>query len=303
MYFNREITCLITGANSGIGKAAAKGLAKLGASIILVSRNHTRGERTLNELKQNTGSNKFHLFITDLSSQKSIIDLAANIKSKFNCIDILINNAGAYFSKRHITIDGIEATLAVNYLSRFFLTNLLLDKVLLSKQGRIINVSGELHRKGRLNFENMEYPGNYSAFKAVSQSRLADILFVYELSRRLKNTKVTCNCLHPGFVATNIINNDPDSSLLKRIIYKSISPFLKSPEKGAETVIYLASSPEVANVSGKYFIDKKCVQSSPVTYDEDIAKRLWKVSEQMIKVNFPQNTFFENKFFNELNAK
>ena len=235
MYFNREINCIITGANSGIGKATAKGLAKLGATIILVSRNHTRGERTLAELKRTTGSNKFYLFISDLSSQKSILDFAVEIKSKFSCIDILINNAGAYFSKRHITVDGIEATFAVNYLSRFLLTNLILDNILASKQGRIITVSGEYHRKSRINFEDLEYSNNYSAFKALSQARLADILFVYELSRRLKNSRVTSNCLHPGFVATNIINNDPDSSLMKRIVYKSISPFLKNPEEGAET--------------------------------------------------------------------
>lgn len=293
MYFSGEKICLITGANSGIGKAAAKGLAKLGATIILVSRNHTRGERTAAELEQTTGSNKFHLFMADLSSQSSILRLANEIKDKFNNLDILINNAGAYFSKRHITIDGVEATFSVNYLSRFLLTNLLMEMILKSKQGRIINVSGEYHRKGRINFEDMEYSKNYSAFKAICRARLADILFVYELSRRLKNTKVTANSLHPGLVATNIIDNDPDSSLIKRILYKSISPFLKTPEEGAETVIYLASSPEVTNVTGGYFIDKKCVQSSQLSYNEELAAQLWNTSEQMIKVEIPKNTFCE----------
>ncbi len=293
MYFNREITCLITGANSGIGKATAKELAKLGAAIILVSRNHTRGERTLKELKTITGSNKFYLYITDLSSQNSILELSEEIKNKFNSLDILINNAGAYFSKRHVTIDGIEATFAVNFLSRFLLTNLLLENILRSRQGRIINLSGEFHRKGRINFEDIEFSKNYSAFKAICQARLADVLFTYELSRRLKETNVTSNCLHPGLVATNLIYNDPDSSLIKRFLYKSMSPFLKSPGEGAETVVYLASSPEVANVSGKYFIDKKCVKSSAISYNKDIAKQLWKLSEQMIKVNFSQNTFNE----------
>ncbi|MGA9295539.1 MAG: SDR family oxidoreductase [Ignavibacteriaceae bacterium] len=303
MYFSREITCLITGANSGIGKAAAKELAKLGAAIILVSRNHTRGERTLAELKTITGSNKFYLYITDLSSQNSILGLAEEIKNKFSRLDILINNAGAYFSKRHITVDGIEATFAVNFLSRFVLTNLLLENILRSKQGRIINLSGEFHRKGRINFEDIEFSKKYSAFKAICQARLADVLFTYELSRRLKETKVTSNCLHPGMVATNLINNDPDSSLMRRFFYKSISPFLKRPEEGAETVVYLASSPEVANVSGKYFIDKKCIKSAAISYDENIAKQLWKISEQMIKVNLPQNIFNENKLINELKTK
>ncbi|MEJ2614750.1 MAG: SDR family oxidoreductase [Ignavibacteriaceae bacterium] len=303
MYFNREITCLITGANSGIGKAAAKELAKLGAAIILVSRNHTRGERTLAELKAITGSNKFYLYITDLSSQNSILELTEKIKNKFSCLDILINNAGAYFSKRHITVDGIEATFAVNFLSRFLLTNLLLENILRSKQGRIINISGEYHRRGRINFEDIEFSKNYSAFKAICQARLADILFTYELSRNLKETNITSNCLHPGMVATNLIYNDPDSSFMKRFFYKSISPFLKSPEEGAETVVYLASSPEVANVSGKYFIDKKCVKSSAISYDEDISQKLWRLSEQMMKVDFPQNAFNKNKFLNELKTK
>ncbi len=303
MYFSSEKICLITGANSGIGKAAAKGLAKLGATIILVTRNHVRGERTLAELKEITGRNKSYLFIADLSSQESILNLANEIKNKFKNIDILINNAGAFFSRRHVTIDGIEATFAVNYLSRFLLTNLLIEIVLNSKQGRIINVSGELHRRGKINFEDIEYSKNYSRFKALSQAKLADILFVYELARRLKSTKVTVNCFHPGFVSTNIIENDPDSSILTRIVYKSISPFLKSPEEGADTMLYLASSPEVSSVSGKYFIDRKSAQSSPLSYNEELAGRLWKVSEEMVRGFAPSNIYHEDKIFNELKTK
>jgi NAD(P)-dependent dehydrogenase (short-subunit alcohol dehydrogenase family) len=297
MYFSGEKICLITGANSGIGKAAAKGLARLGATVILVSRNHVRGERTLNELKEKTGNEKFYLFIADLSSQSSILELTHKLKSKFRSIDILINNAGAYFSKRHVTVDGIEATFAVNYLSRFIITNLLLETILNSRQGRIINISSELHRKGKINLGDIEFSNSYSGLKAFSQARLADILFIYELSRRLNGTKVTANCLHPGFVATNIIYNDPDASFLTKLIYKSITPLLRSPEKGAETVIYLASSPEVTNVSGKYFIDKKTVYSSPSTYDKELAQDLWKQSEEMLKVKI--NSYYE-KFFKEI---
>ena len=303
MYFSSDKICLITGANSGIGKAAAIGLAELGATIILVSRNHVRGERTLAELIETTESRKFHLYITDLSSQTAILDLTNEIKNKFKRIDILINNAGAYFSKRHLTVDGIEATFAVNYLSRFLFTNQLLEIILKSKQGRIINVSGECRIKYGINFEDLESSKNYSAFKAFCQARQADILFVYELSRRLSETKTTVNCLHPGFVATNIINNDPDASLIKRIFYKTISPFLKNPEEGAETVLYLASSPEVMNVTGKYFINKKNVQSSPLTYNEELAKKLWSVSEKMIKVNLPRNIFYQSKLLNEIKIK
>lgn len=288
MYFKGEKICLVTGANSGIGKAAAKGLADLGATVILVCRNHTRGEKTLSELKEITGNKKLYLFLTDLSSQLSISDLVQNIKNKFHRLDVLINNAGACFSKRHITVDGIEATFAVNYLSRFVLTNFLLDLLLKSRNGRIINVSGESHRKGKINFEDPGFLKNYSPLKAVSQTKLADILFTYELARKLKDKNITVNCLHPGFIKTNIIYNDPDASIIKKGFYRFSTLFSRSPEKGAETVIYLASSPEASNVSGHYFINKKSVESSPESYDENLAKRLWFLSRKMVKIELPE---------------
>ncbi len=281
-----EKICLITGANSGIGKAAASGLAELGATVILVSRNHVRGERTLSEISKKTGSDKLQLLVADLSSSVSIRALSGEVKKRFGRIDVLINNAGAYFSKRHETIDGIEATFAVNYLSRFLLTDLLLDRLLQSKQGRVINVSDEQHRKGYINFEDINLKKNYLPVRAVRQAALADILFVYKLSSELKNTNITVNSVHPGFVSTNIIYNDPDSSLPRRTVHKLIAPFLSSPEKGAETVLYLASSPEVNRVSGKYFISKKCVQTSPASYETETAERLWETSEILLKKEF-----------------
>jgi len=285
-YLNEKI-CLVTGASSGIGKATAMRLAELGAIVILVIRNHTRGERTLNEIIKVTENKNVYLFITDLSSQTDIQNLAKTIKKNFDRIDVLINNAGAYFSKRHITVDGIEATFAVNYLSRFLLTNLLLDLILNSKQGRIIDISGEYHRKGKINFEDLEFTKKYSGLETTKQAKLAEILFSYELARRLVNTNVTVNSIHPGAVATNIIYNDPDAHLAKKFAYRIFSIFLKNPFKAAENIIYLASSPEFNDGTGKYFIDKNEVLSAALTYDEDLAQKLWKVSEEMtnVKIN------------------
>ncbi len=282
MYFSKQKTAVITGANSGIGKASALGLARLGVNLILIARNHVRGERAVWELKKETQNQNIHLLICDLSSIESIQKVSAEIHDRFDKIDILINNAGARFGKRHITIDGVEATFAVNYLSRFLLTNLLLDLIKKSANGRIINVSGEAHRRGRIYFNDLTLKKFYHPVKAVMQAKLADVVFTYELAGRLNKTAVTVNCLHPGAVSTNILYNDPDTSGSLKFLYKIISPFFRSPEKGAETVLYLAVSPEVNNVSGKYFIDKKCVKTSAESYNKELANKLWKQSEKLI---------------------
>jgi NAD(P)-dependent dehydrogenase (short-subunit alcohol dehydrogenase family) len=281
MNHKEEKICLITGADSGIGKATAKGLAQLGFTLLLTARCHVRGERTVKELKAATCNNDIHLFIADLSSQESISNLAQKIKEKYNRIDILINNAGAHFSKKHITVDGIEATFAVNYLSRFLLTNLLLDLLKQSHQGRIISVSAEFHRKGKINFEDLNLNENYSAHSAVAQSKLADILFTYSLNERLNGSNISVNCLHPGIVSTNIIYSDPDANPAIKFLYSLFSLFFKPSEKGAETILYLAVSPEVTKITGKYFINKKAVASSPASYDKAIAEKLWQESERL----------------------
>lgn len=281
MSFREERICLITGADSGIGKAVAKLLAQLDITLLLVSRNHVRGERAVKEIGADCNADLF-LFIADLSSQESIRNLAKKIKERFKRIDVLINNAGARFSGRHITIDGIEATFAVNYLSRFLLTNLLLDLLKESEQGRIINVSGEYHRKGKINFNDLNLKENYSAFTASAQSKLADILYTYSLAEKLKNTNITANCMHPGSVATNIIYSDPDAGAGIKFLYAVSSLFLSKPEKSAETVIYLATSQNVSSITGKYFINKKAVESSPLSYDKELGSKLWEVSEVLI---------------------
>jgi NAD(P)-dependent dehydrogenase (short-subunit alcohol dehydrogenase family) len=284
MSFREDRICLITGADSGIGKAAAKLLAQLDITLLLVSRNHVRGERAVKEIEADCNADLF-LFIADLSSQESIRNLVKKIKEKFKKIDVLINNVGARFSKRYLTVDGIEATFAVNYLSRFLLTNLLLDLLKESEQGRIINVSGEFHRKGKINFDDLNLKENYSASTASAQSKLADILFTYSLAEKLKNTNITANCMHPGSVATNIIYSDPDAGAGIKSLYAVSSLFLSKPEKGAETVIYLATTQNVSSITGKYFINKKTVESSPLSYDKELGSKLWEVSENLISLS------------------
>jgi NAD(P)-dependent dehydrogenase (short-subunit alcohol dehydrogenase family) len=277
-----EKICLITGANSGIGKAASIELAAKFDKLILVVRNRVRGERAVQEIFEKSGNHNIDLIVASLSSFDSIRTLAKIILEKYEHIDVLINNAGAYFSKRHITADGIEATFNINYLSRFLLTNLLLPLIKKSDAGRIINVSGESHRFGKINFDDLMFEKKYNSVKAVKQSKLADILFTYELARRLKDTDIIVNCLHPGAVATSSIDNNPDISSFIKCAYKFIRPFLKTPEEGAETIIYLATGNDLERITGKYFIDNKIAASSAASYDENLASELWMVSEQLI---------------------
>jgi NAD(P)-dependent dehydrogenase (short-subunit alcohol dehydrogenase family) len=281
MFFAGKRICLITGANSGIGKAAARAMARLGCTVIMVVRNRARGERVYREFLDTTGNKQIHMFAADLSSMKAIAELVQKIREQFIRIDILINNAGAFFSHRHLTEDGIEATFAVNYLSRFLLTNLLLDLIKKSPQGRIINVSADYHQMGKIDFFDLNKSVYYSSFSAFGQAKLADVLFTYSLAEKLSRSSITVNCMHPGVVATNIVYSNPDSRLTTRILYRLVSFFFRTPEKGAETLIYLASSPEVAKVSGRYFFDKKAIDSSSASYDKELGEKLWFESERL----------------------
>jgi retinol dehydrogenase-14 len=276
--------CLVTGASSGIGKATALGLAKLGATVVIVCRDSARGEAALSEIKQNSGNNSIDLLIADLSSQEAIRSLANEYKSRYQRLHVLINNAGVYYTKRHVTVDGLEAMFAVNYLARFQLTNLLLDIIKQSAPARIINVAGAYHAKGQINFDDLQGEKDFDGQRANHQSKLADVLFTYELARRLEGTGVTVNCLHPGMVATDLIDKDKDFPMFFKYLYKLSKPLMRSPAKGAETSIYLASSPEVEGVTRQYFINKKIAQSSPASQDVQLAKRLWEVSEKLSKL-------------------
>jgi NAD(P)-dependent dehydrogenase (short-subunit alcohol dehydrogenase family) len=273
--------CMITGANSGIGKATAVGLARMGASVVMVCRDRARGEAAMSEIKAVSGNQNVDLLLADLSSQASVRQLAQDFKARYSRLHVLINNAGIALGKRSVTTDGIETVFAVNYLAPFLLTHLLLDVLKASAPARVVNVAGDYHRRASINFDDLMSEQNYSRLRANNQAKLALILFTYELARRLDGTGVTANCLHPGAVATDALSKDPDTSALARLMYKLVKPFFLSPEKGAETSIYLASAPQVAQVTGQYFIKKAPVPSSPESYDVAIARRLWAVSAEL----------------------
>lgn len=270
---------LVTGANAGIGKATAVGLAKTGARVVMVCRNQDKGEAARAEIVAESGNKDVDLLIADLSAQRSIRQLAQDFNAKYERLDVLVNNAGGVFSSRMVTEDGLEYTFAFNHLGYFLLTHLLLDKIKASAPARIVNVSSGAQANGRINFDDLQGEQNYSGFSAYSQSKLANVLFTYELARQLDGSGVTANVLHPGVVRTNF-GRDMMSFPFK-VVIRLLAPFMASPEKGARTPIYLATSPEVAGVTGKYFVNEKEKKSSPISYDTAVAQRLWRVSEEL----------------------
>ena len=281
----KERVCVVTGASSGIGRATALGLAQIGATVVLVCRDRKRGESVINEAKQRYKNSSVDLLVADLSSQESIRALANQYVKKYERLHVLINNAGSYFTKRHVTADGIETLFAVNYLAPFLLTNLLLGTLKRSAPSRIINVAGAHHSKGKINFDDLQGAKDFNGSRAIAQSKLALVLYTYELARRLEGTGVTVNCSDPGMVATNLTDKDEDFPKFYKYMFKLLKIFLKSPEKGAVTSIYLASSPEVEGITGQYFIGKKMGKSSPASHDIATAKRLWDVSVSLTDLN------------------
>ncbi len=276
--------CIVTGANSGIGKATALGLAQMGATVVMVCRNQSKGEEAQNEIKEKSENDAIDLMLADLSSQESIYRLAENVQQHYQQLHVLINNAGVANLSRRETVDGLEMTFAVNYLAPFLLTNLLLDKLKTSAPARIVNVSSESHQSGYIKMDDLELEKGYRLMRAYGQSKLALVLFTYELARRLQGAGVTANCLHPGFVATNIGQNGVGS--VGRSIVKLIFSRLGiSPEEGAKTSIYLASSPEIEGVTGKYFIKSIPVRSAPISYDETLQRQLWEVSAKLVHLS------------------
>lgn len=268
-------TVLITGANSGIGKAAATELAKQGARIVMVCRDPDRGETARAEIMRASDSDDVDLLIADLASQAEIRQLAAEFKATYDRLDVLVNNAGVINGSRTLTVDGLESTFALNHLAYFLLTHELLDVLKASPPARIINVASMGHKLGTIDFDDLQAEKRYDSLKAYNQSKLANILFTYELARRLAGSDLTTNCLHPGVVATNF---GAGNATLFGLLVKLVKPFLRNPNKGAETTVHLASSPAVAGVSGKYFVDCRPQRSSRESYDEAIAKRLWETS-------------------------
>lgn len=271
--------CVVTGANSGIGKETTLGLAKAGAHVVMMCRNEQRGKKAQEQIKQKSGNEQVDLLLVDFASQASIRQAAAEFKTKYGRLDVLINNAGALFMSRQKSADSIEKTFAVNHLGYFLLTELLLDVIKASAPARIINVSSGTHYNGEINFEDIELKHGYNAMKSYAQSKLANVHFTYELARRLTGTGVTVNCLHPGFVASNFAKNN---GVLAKVAMLFLRPFAISEAQGAETSLYLAMSPEVEGVTGKYFDNKQPRRSAHSTYNEDISKRLWSLSEELV---------------------
>jgi retinol dehydrogenase-14 len=266
---------MVTGANSGIGLVTARALADRGATVVLVCRDRERGEAALTEIKARSGNNAVELMLCDLASQKSIREFAEEFKRTHHRLDVLVNNAGVYIRNRTLVEGNLETTFAVNHLAYFLLTNLLLDVITRSAPARIVNVASGAHTYGRIDFDNLQGEKNYNGVRAYANSKLANILFTHELASRLSSTRVTANCLHPGAVATSIFR------ALPKFVEAIIKLVTLSPEKGAETSIYLATSPDVDGVTGKYFVKKTETRSSPESYNEDTARKLWTVSAQL----------------------
>ena len=269
-------TCMVTGANTGIGKATALGLAKMGSSVVLVCRSRERGEAALSEIKRESGNDSVYLLVADLSSLASIRQLADEFKANYPTLHVLVNNAGLIPKKRTVTEDGLETQFAVNHLAYFLVTNLMLDTIKASAPARIVNVSSTVHNRGSIDFDDLQSERSYRPGYVYSWTKLANVLFTYELARRLEGTNVTVNCLHPGAVATNLLADYMPKPF--RFVARIVGV---SPEKGAQTPLYLATSPEVEGVSGKYFDNKKAVPSSADSHDKNTASRLWRVSAEL----------------------
>ena len=273
--------CLVTGATSGIGEETALGLARLGATVVVAGRSAARCAATVDRIGRQTGNSSVEFLLADLSSQKEVHALAAEFKIRHDRLDVLVNNAGAIVLSRRKSVDGLELTFALNHLSYFVLTDLLLDVLVSSAPARIVNVSSSSHRRTQINFDDLQKQRRYTGFRAYAQSKLANVLFTYELARRLEGTGVTANALHPGLVATNFLTNN---GRLGHFLAFFMRIRGMSSAKGARTSIYLASSDEVEGVSGLYFEKERAVRSAPASYDQAAAARLWEISAELTGV-------------------
>jgi NAD(P)-dependent dehydrogenase (short-subunit alcohol dehydrogenase family) len=274
--------CIVTGANSGIGKETALGLAQMGARVVMVCRNAEKGEAAREEICREFGSSQVDLLIADMSLQASVRALAEQIQREYPRLDVLVNNAGGAAPGHTLSADGIEMTLATNHLGAALLTLLLLDLLKASAPSRIVNVSStEAQSPSRLDMNDLQFERRkYSAVAAYRQSKLLMNAFTFELARRLAGTGVTANCLHPGAVATNIWNPDL-LPLIGWLIVAVVKPFLLNSKQGAAVSLYLATSPEVAQVSGEYFVKSKPAKSNPLSRDPKLMAEVWLCTEKM----------------------
>lgn len=270
--------CIVTGANSGIGKETARALGEMGAHVVMVCRSRERGDAARAEIAA-TATGRVELLLADLSSLAQTRRVAGEILERYSRIGVLVNNAGLYRLSRTTTGDGFETTFAVNHLAPFLLTNLLIERLRESAPSRMVAVASGAHSGGRIAFDDLGRERGWRyGWPAYCQSKLANVMFTYALARRLEGSDVTANCLHPGFVVSNFGSGN---AIPVRPFMMVARPFGKSPEQGARTPIYLASSPEVEGVSGKYFVNRREARSSSRSYEEDVQERLWRVSEEM----------------------
>jgi NAD(P)-dependent dehydrogenase (short-subunit alcohol dehydrogenase family) len=274
-------TCLITGATSGIGLVTARELAQQGFHVVLVGRNAAKTAGVVSQIQAQTRNQEVESLLADLSSQKQIHDLARRFLDQHSRLDVLINDAGGLYLQRQQTVDGLEMTLAVNHISYFLLTNLLLHLLKATPHARIVNVASGAHRKAAIDFNDLMGERSYKGWRQYCRTKLMNLLFTYELDRRLTGTGVTVNALHPGWVFTGFGKNNGWKGRLLQMLARC---FAISPQKGAETVIYLASSPQVERVTGRYFIRQQIAPSTAASYDEGAAKRLWQLSAEMTSV-------------------
>jgi NAD(P)-dependent dehydrogenase (short-subunit alcohol dehydrogenase family) len=271
--------CLVTGGTNGIGKSTALELARMGATVVIVGRDAQKTSKVVQEIRAASGNPKVDSLLADLSSQQEVRRLAKDFKSKYPHLHILLNNAGGFFLRRQLSVDGIEMTFALNHLASFFLTDLLLDMIKASAPARIINVSSDAHASGKIEFDNLQGERDFRP-SAYDNSKLANISFTLELARRLEGTGVTVNALHPGFVATGFAKNNG------KVIAALVSIFAplvaRSPAKGAQTSIFLASSPNVEGMTGKYFYDSQVISAAPQATDMVVARKLWDASNEIV---------------------
>jgi NAD(P)-dependent dehydrogenase (short-subunit alcohol dehydrogenase family) len=270
-------TVLITGGTGGIGRATAIGLASMGARVGITGRDRERAQQAASAIARDTGG-AIDVFVADLSSQAEVRRLADEVLATYPRLDVLVNNVGGFWANRHVTADGLEHTLALNHLAPFLLTRLLLDRLVASAPARVVTVSSGAHSMGSIDFDDLMGARRYSGQRAYNQSKLANVMFTYELARRLRGTGVTANALHPGVTSTSFGADDPAMGFLVRLL----RPFMKPPARGAETSIYLASAEEVGDVTGSYFADRKARKSQASSYDGATTARLWRASADLV---------------------
>lgn len=273
---------LITGATSGIGLEVSVALARFGGRVVMVGRDPSKTAQKVDEVRTRSGGSRVESLLCDVSSQRKVRALAAAFLATYDRVDVLINNAGTVFARRTVTEDDLEATFAVNYLSAFLLTNLLLDLLKRSAPARVVNVASNGHYRGTLDFDDLGFERGYQIMRAYSRSKLAEVLFTRELARRLSGTGVTVNCAHPGAVATKIWDGAPAFTRPIFAVAKRVA--MISPEAGAATIVYLATSPEVAEMSGLYFEKNQPKSPSRLAQDDTLATRLWEESAKLVKL-------------------